>query len=186
MNARRQRAFVIFMTIAGAAFITAVFIFLFVPALTDVRTLADDIIDAQAELEAQYANRKNLLQSLEDVERIRQTTQDLKGQFITPGEELVFITRIEETAAAAGVESTIRLSGSTTSKGKPTGINDAFDIGLVGTYPDVLNAIRSIERLPNITVINAVSIRAGDLAAGEATSISASVKGRIAFTPEGL
>lgn len=182
-RAKRQLITVIIMTLAGIVFIGMMTALLLFPAFRDVNTLSRDVLDAQTELEAQYTNRKHLLENISEVARIRKTAEDLKGQFIRPGEELTFITRIEELATENGVESSIRLSGAGK---KGDGMNDSFDIGLIGTYPNVLAAVRSIERLPNITVIDSVSVRAGDLSEESPTVISASVRGTLAFTPEGL
>jgi len=183
-TSRHQRFIVVFMTLAGLGFIAGVLIFMFFPALKDVNALSQEVIDAQAELEAQYANRKNLLDSITKVSRIRSTTEDLKSQFIKPGDEIVFITRIEEVSAANGVEASIRLSG-TAVRGEAT-VNDVFDIGLVGTYPSVLAALRDIERLPNMTTVVSAIIRSGDIAPETPSIISLNVRGRIALTPEGL
>lgn len=185
--AKKERLIVTLMTVAGAVFIGAALFLLFLPTLRDVRGINDDIIDAQAELEAQYANRKNLLQVSDEVERIRKTTDDLRSQFIDPGQELVFITRIEEAAATNTVETSIRLFGAEKAKKGQPKLNDTFDISLVGGYPDVLTTLRTIEKLPNIVVIESLTVRAGDVPEiGQAAVVQMSVRGRIAFTPEDL
>lgn len=173
------------MTIAGIIFIGSVFFFLFVPALKDVNQLSSDVVDAQTELEAQYTNRKNLIQSISQVAHIKQTTENLKGQFLKPGDEILFIRNIEAIALAHDVESSIRINTTKASK-IAVPVNDAFEIGLVGTYQNVLSAMRSIERLPNLTIISAVNVRAGDLSVDTPTIVSATLKGTLIFTPEGL
>jgi len=50
----------------------------------------------------------------------------------------------------------------------------------------VLATLRDIERLPNMTIVSVVNIRAGDLSPDGPTVISLDMKGKIAFTPEGL
>lgn len=180
-----QHVIIAFMTLSGMVFITLILIFLFFPALKDVNMLSADVLNTQTELEAQYTNRKNLLQSIAEVAHIRQTTEDLKSQFISPGDELLFIQRIENIASEHSIESSIRINQTKASKNAPV-VNDAFEIGLVGTYPNVLKSLRSIERLQNITLINSVQIRAGDLVEETETIISATVRGSIIFTPEGL
>lgn len=173
------------MTLSGIIFIVGILIFLFFPAIKDVNTLSSDVLDAQTELEAQYSNRKNLLDSITKVSQIRKTTEALKSQFLSPGDELLFIQRIEELAVTHNVEASITIS-EVRSKNDSIITEKPFGITLGGTYPNVLSALRSIERLPNMTFIHSVYINAGDVSEDETTVISTTVNGILIFTPEGL
>lgn len=179
MHAEKRTLLVAAMTVLGLVFLAGAVAILLVPSLKRVNDLNGKVLDAQAELEAQYANRRDLLRSLELVREIRETADALAREFIRPGEELLFITRVEEIGERRGAATEIRLAQSRAG----AGANDAFELRFRGPWEAVHLALVDLERLENIVLIDSVGIVAGEVRPGEAATATMSVRGRIVFTP---
>lgn len=184
MSIKQVQLTVILLTLAGVAAIAGIIIFILSPTMRDIRQLSTDIIAAQVELEAQYTNRKNLTESIAQVNQIRQTSHKLASQFIQPGEELTFITRVEDIATENGLESSIRMSAASQKGG--SGLNEIFEVVFNGPFANVQQALVEFERLANLTIIDAVIVRAGEISAEAPTVISMTLRGKIAFMPKEL
>ena len=186
MSKKQMKALVIFMTLLGLVFVIGIFKFIFSPTLKEVNNLTQKITDAQTELEAQYNNRINLVSNIEKVKEIRETSSGLINQFIKPGQELVFITQIEDIATKNNVEASITLSPVINKKGKKGEFNELFSIRLEGNFNDVQKSLVELERLPNIIIVDSVAINSNELVEDEPSSISMSIRGRISFSKESL
>jgi len=188
MTHARSKSIVIIMTIFGILFIAAVVFFLFLPTFKDMNNLASDVVDAQAELEAQYTNRKSLLRNSERITEVKETTSELLGQFIEPGQELSFIKTVESIGERNGIETEIRLSPDKSAK-LPKGAahpNDHFDITLNGAAHQVYRSITELESIQSMVAIESTTIRSGTIEEGEPRTISVLLRGKITLTPENL
>ena len=172
------------LTIGGILIVAAIFVFLFVPTLRDVRATADKIEHATAELDAQYANRKKLLTSVSDVKRVRETIQSLSSQFVPPGQELSFITAIEGIAASYGVTEHMSLAPLETSPAPE--IRTGFNLSLGGPFTQVMKALVDIEHMPQIVVFTSASVRPGTSQTGSDTPVLIVLQGAIVTPPKGL
>lgn len=185
MKLERAKIVVVAMTFAGMLFAAGAALWLVLPAYREVRVLASQIIDAQTELEAQYANRRHLLASIEELARVRAVVGKLTSQFLPAGQELVFITSVEEIAARHGVTERIRLSAAP--PGSLEELNRSFELSLSGPFPDVLKAFLDVERLPSLLVIDAVSVNSNRADTPDARPhVTFLIRGALAAPPKNL
>lgn len=186
MKLQRAKIFVVFMTAAGGLFIAAAAAFLILPSLKEIGGLSEKIVDAQTELEAQYTNRKQLLSSIGTIRSVRDSLGRLSAQFVPEKQELTFIRAVEEIAASRGVEERIRLSPPV---GKPQleELKTGFELNFEGPFPNVFSALVDVERLPTLTIVDALVIRSSKAErTGEPAPVSLIVRGSIAAPPKGL
>ncbi len=179
MKIQQAKIVVVVMTLAGLAVAGGLIWFLALPTFRDVRELADLVIETETELQAQYANRKNLLSSLTRIDRAKSIMHDLDDQFVPIGNELDFITAVELAAETSGVE--LRINLNPASKGQAGDLTRTVDLQLSGPYRNILDALSAVERLRYLVIIRSVSIQAGD--GGMATM---SINGAIASPPQPL
>jgi hypothetical protein len=183
MRIKTAKIFVAFMTVAGLLFAAAVLVFLLLPTFREVRALSAEIIRAHTELEAQYANRKHLLESIEATRAARETVRKLASQFVAPGKELDFITAVEGIASVRGVEERLRLT--LEGGGGAEELKTSFELSLNGPYHDVMAALVDIERQPALMVVDNVTVYAGGPNALTAP-VSMLIRGAIAAPPRNL
>lgn len=184
MRLDQAKIVVIVLALGGLAFIAAVASFMFVPAWKDVHLLSAQISGAYAELDAQYANRKNLLSSIGKAEGARADAAKLAPQFLPPGRELDFITSVEDIAARRGVEERITLAP--LDGGTAPELKTAFDITLNGDVRAVLQALVDIERMPILLIVDSVTARPTAGAPGAASFLSLNLRGSIPNPPPGI
>lgn len=186
MKLRYARLTAIALTIGGCAAAGAVATLLALPALRSAQALRQDIALAQAEVEAQYANRKHLLASRDNVGAAEALMRTLAAQFVPQGRELDFITAVEALATKHGVTERLQLSPVA---GCPActapELEQRFDLSLSGPYLAVLRMMADLERLPALTIVEEVSVRPGGDADG-ASLLMIQLRGSIAAPPAGL
>ena len=159
MRIDSAKYFVVGMTVAGALCVAAMMFLLTIPTYRDLRALAVKLSEAEGEVQAQYANRKQLSDTIDRLKAAKAAVAGLSQQFVPPGDELAFIEAIENVKE----------------------YDHTFSLAVDGPYRDVLRAIVDIERLPMITVIQSVGFHAGS-----SDAVSISMNGLFASTPKGL
>jgi Tfp pilus assembly protein PilO len=186
MKLQRAKLTVIALTLAGVLFVAGACLWLLLPALTEVRSLAGQIVDAQTELEAQYANRRNLLDSIDEVARVREVIEVLSSQFIPDKQELTFITAVEEAAAKRGAVERVRLSVGAAPPLEE--LSRSFELTLTGPFRSVLETYLDIERLPYLLIVDAVAINANQSEdpLGGVPPVSFLIRGALAAPPKSL
>jgi hypothetical protein len=183
MKLKSAKLTILLMAVSGAIALVGIAVFLIVPTLTDVRGLRQSILTAQAELEAQYTNRKNLLASQTKVLETRETMKLLSTQFVPAGHELDFITAVEALAAENGVTERLQLSNAE----KPVApeLEKRFDLTLTGMFHESLQTLIDLEKRPTLMVIESMTVRPGGSSDGPPV-LSIDVHGSIAVPPKGL
>lgn len=187
---RRTKILLGITTLIGVLFIAALVIWFIRPMWKETHRLANEITEKQVELDAQYTQLKKLLESNDAIEVANQTVESLRGQFVVAGEELDFITSVEEIADEEGVQAEIVISTPSAKKGPKRRIAELvedFEISFNGDFTRVHRAITALDRLPQITVTDTLAIRAlrgsGDDSPPRASSL---IRGKLAFPPVDL
>ncbi len=179
MKPGHDKIFVAIMTAAGLLVVVGLFVTLMLPTLQDIKELSQKIIQVETEIQAQYANRKNLVQTGARIEEAKKSLARIGAQFIDEGQELDFITATEDIAAKNGLESNRRVDlGS--GRQQLTEFDRSFELDLSGPFLPVLKAIIDLQRMPAITVIDTLSMH------GSGLNISVMLHGRIASPPNEL
>jgi len=183
MKMRHDKLIVTLLALGGLMGLTAVTVFLFVPTFKDVVKLADDIGQAHAELDAQYADRKNLLSSLTKAETARADVQRLAAQFVPAGRELDLITAVENLAAKDGAVERMTLSANEGNKGADE-LRENYDLTVDGAYRNVMQMLVDLEKMPTLLIADTVTVRPGTDA--DPSFLSVQMHGRLASPPKGL
>lgn len=183
---RNARLVVILLTLGGMAAIVVATIFLFIPAFRADVKLSSQITMAHAELDAQYANRKNLLSSLDKADQARADIRLLSAQFVQPGHELDLITALENLATADEVEERLTLRPNDDAKAAAE-LNEYYELTVNGDYPKVMRMLVDVERLPTLMVVESGSVRPGPGPnPGDPPFLSVVLRGTLANPPNGL
>lgn len=183
MKLQNAKLVVAFMTVGGLLTVIGLGIFLIAPTLSDVHELKQGVLTAQAELEAQYANRRNLLASRDKVVETREIMKRLAAQFVPTGRELDFITAVEALASKNGV--TERLQLSKAAGGTVPEFEKRFDLSLTGTFPQSLQMLIDLEKMPTLMLVDSMNIRPGSSSDGP-PALMIDLHGAIAVPPRGL
>ncbi len=183
MTIRHASIAVFGLTFAGLVAVGAVIGFLIAPTLSELRALGEKTARAQTDLQAQYENRKKLLSSASDAEKVRKTLATLGSQFVPEGKELDFITEIEGIAGRNAVAERLRLTeASLPGAGE---IRTGFELNLDGPYHKVMQTIVELERAPTLIVFTDLTVRPG-ASSGPDTPVSIVLHGAFARPPRGL
>jgi hypothetical protein len=145
---------------ALTAFVAAVIIVVIIlPTLHDIRTLNERIRSHRKGLEILYRQGQNLRSSVEEYEKVKQDTPLITSSVLMLGEELQFITALEDIAARHAVQQIINLDTSQTSPSSPN-LNSSYRrvvlrLDLQGTAPQLLAMLHDLESLPAyINILN--------------------------------
>lgn len=186
MKMGNAKTLVTFLTLAGLASSAAIIIFLFIPTAKEIIGLSDGIIRAHAELDAQYANRKDLLTSLTKSEEAAVGIRTLATQFVPAGRELDFITAVENIAAKNGVEERVQLSAIEGDKAAAE-LLENYNLTVSGRYRSVLQMLVDLEKMPTLLIVDSVVARPAPGATPRDQSfLSITMHGMIASPPNGL
>ncbi len=184
MKLQNAKLTVALMTIGGLAALAAIAFFLFLPALRDARDLKQRIVSAQTELEAQYANRKNLLSSRAKVVETKEIMKTLSAQFLRPGRELDFITGLETLASKNEVVERLQLFKNESERAAPE-FDNRFDLTIDGPYAAAFQMLIDLEKFETLMVVDSLTIRPGGGSDGPST-LTIDLHGSIPSPPKGL
>lgn len=186
MKLKRAKFTVVLLTIGGLAFLIGIGLFLFLPTLKDDVALSAKISAAHAELDAQYANRKNLLSSLDKAQTARETMRALSSQFVPVGKELDFITALEALAAKDGVEERVTLKEAGSGRAAQE-LRETFELIVNGSYRQAMQMLVDIEKMPNLVIVDSVLVRPGPGSSPGAPSfLSITLRGSLVAPPSAL
>lgn len=164
MKLKNAKILVIILILACAACIAGLSIFLFIPTFKANAGLASSITLAYAQLDAQYANRKNLLSSHDKVAHASEVEKNLSEQFVDEGKEIDFIKIIEELASKNNVEQHIQLTQS--EGGEVPEIKTRFALTINGTYRNTMQMLLDMEKSTPLILVNSMDIRPGEVEGG--------------------
>jgi len=100
---------IIFSTSLTLVLTAILLIFVAWPSIQEIRSLNDQIYSQRSELEKLYKKGQLLKQTLKEYEEVKPTTAALERIYIKRGEELNFITTLENIASTNKLEQNIKL-----------------------------------------------------------------------------
>lgn len=166
----------------GALAVAGVSIFFAAPAYRDLFQIEKKLAEAESQVQAQYNNRRKLSETTERIKAARQIIEDLETQFLPNGQELKFITAVENIGEGHGVATKMKLSPS---KGLP-GLEEYdknFTLSLTGSYQNVIKTLIDFERLPFLAVYDAVIMNSNGQ---DDAPVTLDLRGSIASPPKNL
>lgn len=131
------------------------------PAIHDIQSLQTKIDDEKQGLELRYQRGTHLNALKETYQRLDPSIEAWKAHFIKIKDEkkmLDLITELETLAGRARVTKTLRLTEAGSMNNVPKGtIPSSLDFSMEGQFPNVIQYLRSIERLPIFYSVDRVS-----------------------------
>jgi len=175
----------ILVTIGILTVIGLIIALIILPTARDILKISDAIHLERVDLEKKYQRGQLLRETIDNFDKIKNREADLKNVFLTKGQELGFITKLEQIAAQHNLEQEIRLQ-------IPDNMTKEFtEIPLVlnirGSYSNIVRYLKSLEQESFYYPINTWklnAVRGGD-ASPESPIITAVFTGNIVlYQPE--
>ena len=142
--------------------------FIILPTIKNIRELQKDINTTQQLLEDRYKKTQMIHRSIQDLDNIIKQTEKFKDIAITSDPELNIITRLEDIANEHNVIQTLKATLHKNDSGSANITNlhpllknkdyYTFSFNSEGKYEDLINYLRSIEKLPYYFSINSLGI----------------------------
>lgn len=126
---------------------------LIVPTVLAIREAEAKIAGINREIESRYTLRRHTRKTLNVMTEIRQRLRAVVGTSIAEGEELTFVSALEQAATDAGVSQDIVLETVNEQEISAWEKEIPLKIRVSGNYRDFLVYLRKIERLPFYVII---------------------------------
>ncbi len=144
--------------IAIIAGLTIIVVFIIYPTLIKITSISREIINERVELENKMSFGINLKKIQMDLEEVSDLENELKKIYINKGNELDYITKIENTAAAAGVNININ-SADFTGKNIGDSVKEIpLQMNFSGDYKNIIGFFQAMEAMPNYYNLNLIVI----------------------------
>ena len=183
MRSDRAKYFVIIMTALGGICAGLTLMLLTRPTLMEANDLAVKLTEAETEVQAQYANRKQLGETIDRIAVAKKTVMRLAAQFVRQGEELSFITAIEGIGDSNKVETKLQLGSGGGGLSDAKEFDKGFTLTIDGPFTSVMHAIVDLERLKQMTVIQSFTIRGQNAPIGTDAPVEVLLMGIFASPP---
>jgi hypothetical protein len=164
----------IMLSTAVTLLVTAsVLLFVTLPSVRAIRSLADQIFEQRLELERMYHKGQILKHTLKQYEEVKPAVQELSRIYITTGEELQFITTLEGVAQAAGVHQDIKL-GAKDPKDKTAANKLPYQLEIEGNLTSLIAYLGGLESLDFYVNIDTLRFSHGSVSSGHGQSSGSS------------
>ncbi len=128
-----------------------------IPALREIRLIAQQVDEERVRLEKLYVRGQLQKNVQNNLNKIRETVGFLDKTMLPEGQELQYITTLEQLASDANIDLTIAIGESTRLPQQTYSLLD-FTFELAGTWEDMMYWIQNIETLDYYTNIEAITI----------------------------
>ena len=138
------------------------------PTIKDIKAINNQVLTEKIDLEKKYLRGQLLKKTIENFERIKPQEEKLEKIYIEPGQELGFVTTLENIASRHQLAQDISL---TDAKSGATATYEPLALRITTNGPLLasLGYLRDLERLPVYFNIHEISIK-NDIRASSANS----------------
>ena len=159
MNKQRALAFSLAATGAVIAMVIGLFI---VPAIRDIRTLNEKIVQERVTVETRYFNRQRVRKTIENLTEIKMRLPDLRSIIVPSGGEEGLVEAIERLAEVNGIAEKLRLIPP---QGGPQGYERKLivEISASGDPRGIGKFLSDLERIDPVFVVTNMDIRGSDV-----------------------
>ena len=136
--------------VLGGVIITAVIIiFVILPTIKDIKKINQDIYKERVNLEKLYLRGQSLKKSREDYEKIKEEIKILNDVFYHQGEELKFITSLEQIANQHNIKQVINIKEVKKENEEPEANYAAMriELQLTGTFPNIISYLDKVQNM---------------------------------------
>lgn len=148
------------------------------PTAKDIKKINDDVLAERIDLEKKYLRGQLLRTTIENFEKIKPQEDKLNEIYIGQNEELKFITALENIANKYNLDQKIQLAENTDT-GSVIYESLALNITTSGSYINILQYLKDIERLNFYFNISKISVTTGGKTKTIETPIIISMNGEI-------
>jgi len=140
-------------------FIGLISLFIIIPTVKDIKKINDTIYTERVDLEKKYLKGQLLRKTVKDFEAIKPEKDKLNVIFVKEGEELKFISTLEDMASQAGVRQTIELQTKNLTSNR--GIRTMpIKITAEGNFYQIFGYLTSLEKLSYYLNLSSIGLSA--------------------------
>ncbi len=129
-----------------------------VPSVLAIRSLISQIAEAQGKIDARYALRRYVRNSMTSLVDTKHRLGGLSGMALQEGRELDFVTAIENAASATGVDQQPDLQTVNQKQLSPWERAIPLRLHVTGDFPKVMQFLNAVERLPYAVTFTSIAI----------------------------
>ena len=137
-------------TIVFSCLFLLMIIFFIIPALRQIKQINDEIFQERKRLENLYARGQLQKKVIGRYNQAKEKSQFLEEIFLTEGQELQYISTLEQAAAQTGIQLKI-----TVGTADPVAIDNVSQLSFIfeveGQWPNLLGWLQKVEELPYYT-----------------------------------
>jgi hypothetical protein len=128
------------------------------PSWRAVGYLQEEITQTETALEEEYNRSRELQRSLRELDRVQKATEIFSSAYIVPGDELSFITTLEQMAEDADITQTLSIQDGGESLANPAMKPYTISFSLQGDFAKIMAYLQTLEtapfmlRIPSITL----------------------------------
>ena len=176
-----KRKIVISITIVLTIMVLIVY-FVILPTVRDIKKISTAIYQERVDLEKKYLQGQLLRKTIENFEKIKPEEDKLINAFLPAGEELKFITAIEQIAALHSLEQKLQLQPNQNKREGQGFSSLPLDISISGKFTPVLQYLKDLQRLNYYFNIYSLTLTAGNQP-GINPEVTAVLNGKIYTLP---
>lgn len=150
--------FLLFINLGALA---AMFFAIIYPSIKEMRIISQEIYDTRKELEIKYQKGQSIRKTTRDLKEIEPALSELSFFYIAEGDELRFITTLEQLAQQYSVEQNIQIKFPETKSNNDV-VAVPITLQLGGNYVDVLKYLSGLEQLNYYIIRDNLAFRAKD------------------------
>lgn len=140
------------------AALIGVIIFIVIPAVRDIKTLNQKIIDQRTLLESRYEKRLSIKNAIKNFNSLQPQVPTLvKSIYLNPGNEIEFITSLETLAEKNRLSQTVNFDNTSGEAASQNTKKVPIEILLSGDYINIVKYIQDLEKLNFYLIITSIS-----------------------------
>lgn len=175
MSVKRKIILSILIVLIGTSLISY---FIILPTVNDIKAIKEAVYLERVDLEVKYLKGQLLNKALDDFEKTKTEKDKLTSVFIIKGEELEFITSLEQIAENYNIAQELKL-GQGESMGNKQYSTSRLSVNAQGPFNDLLKYLDEIRHLNYYYNIDEIDIRTGNTLEGGLDQITMNFSGNI-------
>lgn len=142
--------------------LVAIWIFVIRPTIREIKKISDAVYRQRVMLEEKYIKGQTLKKTMEDFKQIQPQIPSLSSIFLQKGNELKYITKIEEMAGQNQIDSELQLNTKTMAPLKDVLENLPFTLILKGDFVSIIKFLTELEKIDYYTNFYSLSLKGAE------------------------
>jgi len=158
--------------------------FIIIPTVTDIQAISDAVHRERVDLEKKYQRGQLLNKTLENFEQVKEQRGKIIRSFVAEGNELAFVTLLENIAEKNNLEQDIKLDARRASESKNLYLSQKITITLTGKYGELRRYLYELELIPYYINVNDISWTTPEKIQPANAPLSMTLAGKIYSLPQ--